>query len=260
MFAALLVTCICNAQAQDVSVQWKHDPGMVALAATYQSLYESDWTAGIDQRIGVQSNGAGIAIVDDPLNPQRKVIRATIDRSQDYSGVANGVPRAELLFPAPVRFAQQHDYLIRWSTFLPADFEFDNQQLTIMTQVHQGEWVGGPTIALAIQGSRYAISMHGGENHTDVSAGKWLCCADADRGHWVNWSLHYVPDDSAQHALTELYKDGVSIFANRDAANAYPDVQNAYLKIGLYKPDWMSKASDVSRSTVLFGPVRVSVR
>jgi hypothetical protein len=162
-----------------------------------------------------------------------------------------------LLFPAPVRFEQGRDYLIRWSTWLPADFRFDSRQLMIITQINQGKWTGAPTLALALQGERYAISGHGGVRHDKVSAGKWLCCADADRGRWVHWAIRYVPDETGQRALTELYKDGERVFAASGVPNAYPGVQDAYLKIGLYKPDWDVEPSDVATSTVLYGPLSV---
>jgi hypothetical protein len=229
-------------------------------ANAYVTLYETDWQQGVDPRIGIQANPGGIALVDDPENPARKVLRAHIDRGERYAGVANGVPRAELLFPAPVRFEQGRDYLVRWSTWLPADFSFDSRQLMIITQVNQGKWTGAPTLALALLGNRYAMSVHGGVRHDEVSAGKWLCCADGDRGRWVHWAIHYVPDETGQQALTELYKDGSRVFEARGVQNAYPAVQDAYLKLGLYKPNWDIAPTDVVTSTVLYGPLSVSRR
>ncbi|MDQ7980499.1 heparin lyase I family protein [Paraburkholderia sp. SARCC-3016] len=231
----------------------------------YTTLYEIDWQRGLDPRAGVQANPGGIELVSDPAdaarsaNAARKVLRAHIDRGERYAGIANGVPRAELLFPAPVRFQQNRDYLIRWSTWLPADFAFDSRQLMIIAQVNQGKWTGAPTLALALLGERYALSVHGGAKHDTVSAGKWLCCANADRGRWVHWAIHYVPDETGQHALTELYKDGVQVFAAHGAPNAYPGVNDAYLKLGLYKRKWDMAPSDVDTSTVLYGPLSVSI-
>jgi hypothetical protein len=181
-----------------------------------------------------------------------------MSRSEDFSKVANGVPRAELIFPEAVSFLQGPDYLLRWSTFVPEGFTFDTRQAVIITQVHQGKWTGGPTIALSLQGNRYAISERGGTNTTTVSAGKWLCCADADKGKWVNWALRYIADDSGHHASTQLWKDGRSVFASQGVANAYMGVQDAYLKMGLYKAAWSSSPSDVSDITLFFGPVSVS--
>jgi hypothetical protein len=236
-------------------------------STAYVTLYETDWQQGLDPRTGVQANPGGISLVDDPADSAgpagaahaaRKVLRAHIDRSERYVGIANGVPRAELLFPAPVRFEQKRDYLIRWSTWLPGDFAFDSRQLMIIAQVNQGKWTGAPTLALALLGNRYAISVHGGERHDKVSAGKWLCCANGDGERWVHWVIHYVPDETGRRAVTELYKDGARVFAARGAPNAYPAVNDAYLKLGLYKPKWNMTSSDVATSTVLYGPLSVS--
>ncbi|MFM0552056.1 heparin lyase I family protein [Paraburkholderia sediminicola] len=243
--------------AQDIGVTWT-DPKMTALASTYDKLFSTGWGDGIDAGIGVQANPGDIAVVDDPVVAGRKAVRVHMTQSEDFSKIANGVPRAELIFPKAVSFSQGPDYLLRWSTFIPAGFAFDSKQAVIITQIHQGEWTGGPTVALSLQGEQYAISERGGANTSTVSAGKWLCCADADKGRWVNWSLRYVADDSGHHASTQLWKDGRSVFASQGVPNAYPGVQDAYLKMGLYKSGWKSSASDVSEITLFFGPVSVS--
>ncbi|MPW20861.1 hypothetical protein GCT13_29340 [Paraburkholderia sp. CNPSo 3157] len=225
---------------------------------TYETLYARNWLDGIGSGIGVQANPGDIAVVDDPVYPGRKVLRVSISKNENFSKIANGVPRAELLFPEPVRFAQGTDYLIQWSTYIPADFAFDSKQAVIITQIHQGKWIGGPTVALALLGARYALSERGGQSTANVSAGKWLCCADKDRGRWVNWALRYVADEKGYHASTQLWKDGRSVFETQGVPNAYLGVQDAYLKMGLYKSGWNSEPSDVDRIAMLFGPVSVS--
>jgi Polysaccharide lyase len=253
----LSATMCCAANAQDLGVVWT-DPQTTALASTYDKLFSSNWDAGIDAGIGVQANPGDIAVVDDPVTPGKKAVRVRMSKTEDFSKVANGVPRAELIFPKAVSFSQGRDYLIRWSTLIPAGFRFDERQAVIVMQVHQGEHLGGPTVALALQGTRYAISERGGADTTTVSAGKWLCCADADVGKWVHWALRYVADDSGHHALTELSKNGRSVFATQGVPNAYPGVQDAYLKMGLYKSAWLTSPSDVSDITLFLGPVSVS--
>ncbi|WNC92373.1 heparin lyase I family protein [Paraburkholderia sp. FT54] len=243
--------------AQDIGLAWT-DPQMTALASTYDKVFSTEWDNGIGAGIGVQANPGDIGVVDDPVVAGRKAVRVRMTRSEDFSKIANGVPRAELIFPNAVSFSQGPDYLLRWSTFIPAGFAFDSKQAVIITQIHQGEWTGGPTVALSLQGKQYAISERGGANTSTVSAGKWLCCADADKGKWVNWSLRYLADDSDQHASTQLWKDGRSVFASQGVPNAYSGVQDAYLKMGLYKSGWNRSASDVSEITLFFGPVSVS--
>jgi hypothetical protein len=256
--AAALFGCgIAGAQTKVVS--WS-DPDTQTLASTYDSLYAVDWQDGLNAQIGVQAMPSALTVVADPIVLGRNALRASMSRGQDFSGVANGTPRAELLFPAPVAFEQGKDYLIRWSTFLPSDFIFDSQQLLIITQIHQSLTVGSPTIALGLLGTQYGISQRGGSNPTVSSGGKWLCCADADRGKWVHWTLRYVPDDTGSHSSLELYKNGTSVYAAQGAPNAYLQDQSSYLKIGLYKAAWKTQPSDVSQITMFFGPVSVSQR
>jgi Polysaccharide lyase len=246
--------------AHEMAVHWANDPATERWASTYQAVYDAQWQSTMDPRIVVQANPGDVAGVADPANSASRVLRASISRNEDFSAVANGAPRAEIMFPTPVRFAQGEDYLIRWSTYLPPSFGFDSKQLMIITQIHQTSETGSPTIALTLLGTQYFFSERGGSNPTQVSGSMSLCCADADRGRWVHWTLRYIPDDSGQHALTDLYKDGTSVFAAQGVANAYLGDQAAYLKIGLYKPNWISQPSDVDQSTVFYGPVYVAQR
>jgi len=255
---ATLVGCSV-AEAQTPGVIW-NDPTTQAWADTYQSLYVADWQDGINAEIAVQANPGDIAVVADPVVAGRKSLRVSMSRNESFTNVANGSPRAELLLPAPVSFAQGKDYLIRWSTFLPVGFAFDPEQLVIITQIHQSLAVGSPTIALTLLGTQYAISERGGQNPTNVSGGKSFCCADADTGKWVNWALRYIPDDTGAHSSVELYKNGQSVYAVEGVPNAYLNDQSSYLKIGLYKPNWVTQPSDVSQITMFFGPVYVSQR
>ncbi|WP_431762712.1 heparin lyase I family protein [Paraburkholderia sp.] len=255
---ACLVAAIAGSVAQAQTMA--PSPSLQAISASMRTIYEWDWQRGVDPRMGVQANPGDISVIDDPVRHGHKVMRATIDRGENFSHIANGVARAEVLFPAPVRFAQGGDYLIEWSTYLAPNFAFDSKQLMIITQIHQGSRKGGPAVALTLLGTRYAISEHGGAEHKNVSAAQWLCCADTDRGKWVRWALHYVPDETGKHAVAELYKNDALVFTATHAANAYPDAQDAYFKLGLYKPDWYLQPTDVSSSTVLYGAVRISQR
>jgi len=257
----VVLAVVCGSvSAQDLTVRWNNDPKTQAWADTDQTVYGADWQSGLSSQIDVQSNPGDVVVVNDPVVSGNKSLSVSISRNENFANVANGAPRAELRFPAVASFAQGKDYLVRWSTYLPPGFEFDTKQFTILTQVHQSSSTGSPPIALALLGTQYTISVRGGANTAHSSAAQTLCCADADRGRWVYWALHYVPDETGQHALTELYKDGTSVFATSGTANAYLGDQTAYLKIGLYKPNWISQPSDVTQTTVLYGPVYMSQR
>lgn len=259
LFGCIALVGCSVAGAQTPVVTWS-DPTTQIWADTYQPLYDADWQDGINAQIAVQANPGDISVVADPVVPGRNALRVSISRNENFANVANGVPRAELLLPAPVSFAQGKDYLIRWSTFLPIGFAFDTKQLVIITQIHQSFAAGSPTIALTLLGTQYAISERGGQNPTTVSGGESLCCADADTGKWVNWALRYIPDETGAHSSLELYKNGQSVYAVQGVPNAYLNDQSAYLKIGLYKSSWAVQPSDISQITMFFGPVYVSQR
>lgn len=255
------VACVsCGiADAQVPTVSWS-DPATQVWANTYPAPYVADWQDGIDKNIVVQANANDVSIVADPTDATRNVLKVSISRNESFTNVANGTPRAELLLPSPVKFAQGKDYLIRWSTYLPIGFAFDSKQLSIITQIHQTSTTGSPTLALTLLGTQYFISQRGGSNPTIVSGSKSICCADADVGKWVNWALRYIPDETGGHSSVELYKNGTSVYAVDGAPNAYLGDQSSYLKIGIYKSAWVTSPSDVSQITILYGPVYVSQR
>lgn len=220
-------------------------------------LFQSEWERGLGPGVAVQAMPAGITLTDDPSHEYSRALQASISRSENFSTVVNGAPRAELLLPPSVRFVQGHTYRIRWSTMLPSGTRFDSRQFVILTQIHQEAMSGPPTLALTLQGTHYAISQRGGVQSQKVSATRWLCCADADVGKWVHWELVYRPREAGDDAYTALRRDGEQVFEARGRPNAYAGDQGAYLKIGLYKPNWMKEATEVDRVSMLYGPVTV---
>jgi hypothetical protein len=226
----------------------------------YQTLYATSWEADDRDGLILQANPGDITFVPDPMTGAASVMQAHIELAENYSKLVNGAPRAEVLLPETVKFMQAGDYRVRWRTWLPADFKFDARQLTIIMQVHQSQASGSPTLALTLLGEKYSFSQRGGANSTAVSATTWICCANSDRGRWVDWTLRYIPDESGAHAYTELYKDGRSVFRAQHVPNAYEHDQLAYLKLGLYKPHWARDLSDVESQTVLYGPISVERR
>lgn len=221
-----------------------------------------DWRNGLSSAVSPQANPGDVEIVLDPEDSSRKVLRATITRRESYTHVANGTPRAEVLFREPATFAQGSDYLVRWSTYIPRDFEFDSKQMVIISQILPSAKEGGhgPTVALTLLGANYYISTRGGVQVQRTTAGAKLCCADGDKGKWIHWALRYIPDDSGQQSLTQLWKNGVSVFLSEHIPNAYLGDQHAYLKIGLYKAGWENEASDAEVQTLLYGPVSILKR
>jgi hypothetical protein len=248
-FFVSLIACCSSLVSADSDVSLNDNAGT--------RIAYVDWQDGLTDAISVQANPGDIAIIPDPVGASRRVLRLTIAKAESYTHVANGTPRAELLFHDPATFAQGSEYLVRWSTYIPRNFEFDGKQMLIISQIHQSAREGSPTVALTLLGESYYISTRGGPSVQKTTAGTKICCADADRGKWIHWTLRYVPDDSGQRSLTQLWKNGASEFCSAHVANSYPNDQHAYLKIGLYKSAWKKEPSDVDTQTLFYGPVSI---
>ncbi len=252
MFLVVCGTC----ESQELTVKW-NDPAMGVLASTYDSLYTIDWRGGLDSTLSLQQANVGdISVVNAPSMSGHKALRVSISKSEDFSHVANGLPRAELVFPAPVRFTQGRDYLVRWSTYIPQEYRFDSSE--IIAQIHQGPASGSPPIMLTITGGDYTFSERGSSESGQGTTFR-ICCAAMDQGKWIHWALRYVPDAEGTHASTQFWKDGTSVYASRGTPNAYPRDNASFLKMGLYIPGgW--KQADPGPIVLFYGPVSVGRR
>ena len=185
-------------------------------------------------------------------------MRVAISQSDDYAGVANGAPRAEVSLGTRVRFQTGTDYRIQWATLIPGDYVFDSRQPEGITQIHPGQARGTPPFSITLNNDRYAVEIRNGRSqaaeHRDVGS------ASADKGRWVRWVLHYVPDGGGSNAVTELFKDGRRVLESRGTPNAYMGDNGAYFKFGIYKWWWQSRPSDVTQRTLYFGDVQIGER
>ncbi|AOJ18073.1 hypothetical protein WJ11_01290 [Burkholderia cenocepacia] len=222
-------------------------------------LYVNEWQYGVSD-LGMQAaQPSDVRWVVDPVTPDKRAIRVQLRRDEDFSRVVNGAPRAEFTLPKNIVLRTGKEYLIRWRIYLPTDFEFDGRQMEIITQLHQGTRNGPPPIMLTLLGNGYEFSVRGGAD-TRHGVGLRMCCAAADRGRWVEWTMRYAPDASGRDAVTQLWKDGVHVFDGSGKPNAYPDDDKAYLKFGVYKPEWQKLPSDIERIALYFSDVRVDER
>lgn len=219
-------------------------------------LVHMDWKEGIPNEVAVESRGDGLETLKG--SDGKSAIKASILRGANYSGVANGSPRAEIQFANQFRFKQGSSYTVRWSTYIPQEFEIDEKKFIIFTQVHQGDRSGPPTLAITILGENYAISQRGGDYPQQISAGKKFCCVSDDRGKWVNWKMDYIPLDSGAGSLTKLWKDGTEIFTATGKSNTYKGDNDAYMKFGLYKPNWTEGDSSSEKVIIYFGPITIT--
>lgn len=220
----------------------------------YKLMYFEDWEEGLPANIEKQMvNSHDLKVVRTRDALFDKALRASVEKGEDFTRVANGKPRAEVVFPIPVRFKPGVDYLINWSTKIPHNFGFYSSQ--IITQIHQGQAAGSPPIMLALTQRGYVFRQGGGGGNVKQSTD--VCCASNDKGKWVRWRLHYRPDSTGRlGGITQLWKDNQLVVDTVGQINAYPNDKLAYLKLGIYMPgDW--KSLENGPVEILYGPLSV---
>lgn len=221
------------------------------LAKSYRLLYFSDWRDGISSDMERQSARNEDIVIDrlqgSEFNDQPHV---KVEKYEDVSRVANGKPRGEVVLPPEVRFQLGGDYLIRWFTYIPADYWFYSSEIT--TQIHQGPGSASPPIMLALTQRGYVFRQQGQEQGSLLEQD--VCRASADRVKWVQWTLHYRPDGSGKTSITQLWKDCGLVFNTIGQVNAYHEDNSAYFKLGIYIPGgW--KQPELGPIEVFNGPV-----
>jgi len=233
----------------------------IQLPVGYRSLYFTDFASGIDGGLMQQKpRSESLMTVVAPGNRPGKVLRASIEKGDDFSPVANGAPRAEISFGPRVRFQTGREYLIDWSTFLPGDYAFDSRQPEGITQIHQGPNLGSPPFGIALAGSRYLVELRGAEGARPAVDRNDIGDARADQGKWVGWRLRYLPDATGVNGRLELFKNGALVLDRNGRPNAYVGDNNSYFKIGIYKWWWKERPSDVTSRTLYFGDVTIAVK
>ncbi|WP_413187221.1 heparin lyase I family protein [Paraburkholderia sacchari] len=223
---------------------------------TYEQLYNSAWSQGIDPHLVVQASHDAISVVNSPVF-HGHALRVSIHRSDDFHSVANGTPRGEVAFARIFRFEPDTLYEVNWSTSIPSDYQFDSLQPELFTQVLQGPegGLGPPPFSIRFVEGRYHVEIR----NAAKAAPRVFVFGDpvADKGKVIHWRLRYKPDHSGGKAITNLFMDGVNVVRCDGCGNAYANDRDAYLKMGIYKWWWQSRPSDVSDRTLYFGNVEV---
>jgi len=217
----------------------------------------SDWGIGLNSAAErIQGPSGAIRFGADASTSGGGIASFQLIRNMEFVGVANGVPRAEIVFLKP-RFKQGETYRISWSTFLPLDYVFDFKQEEIITQIHQETpQFGSPPFAIIVSAGEYKINVLGSTNGRILRASK--SAGEVQRGSWANWDLTYTPDSSGARSITTLKLNGTSVAAFDGVSNAYQNDDSAYLKVGIYKWDWLKRPSDVDGRILYVSNVCIS--
>jgi hypothetical protein len=225
----------------------------------WQTIFQTDWRTGIDQGIAVQAPSRTSIEVVDASPAGSAALRVVIHRTDNFQSVANGSPRAEIDFAPLFLITRNAEYEISWSTILARDFKFDTQQPEILAQIHQGPNSGSPPVAILLDGERYVLEVRG--SGKAVARRYVLGEASPDLGREVRWLLRYRADHTGVDSEILLFKQGVLVArCMQGCMNAYPDDDQAYLKLGIYKWWWAERATDVTERTVFYGAVSVRKR
>lgn len=218
-------------------------------------IYRSAWNNGIDPALTIQAPRRD-SIETVPVPAFGGVaLKTSMKRTDDFTQVANGTPRTEVVFDRVARFAVGHEYEIRWSTMIPQRYRIDSQQPEIIAQVHQSARTGSPPFSLMLDNAHYRVEVRSGPGRPLESFE--FGSPENEKGKIITWLLRYRPDDSGTGARTDLYKDGVRVVHCMRCPNAYKADDSAYLKIGVYKWWWQTRPSDVSERTMYYGDVEI---
>jgi hypothetical protein len=229
----------------------------LAFSGSFESLYSIRWSDGIDKRLVIQAPSTRSLETEYDPNLCGFVMRACINKGDDFRKV-NGVPRAEVAFSNVPRFSEGKDYQVSWSMLIPEKYQFDHLQPEIVMQIHQSSNSGSPPFSLILDGSKYRLQLRGGamQSVLDITFGD----VTPDVGRMTNWMLHYKPDNSGRSAITELYRNGELMFKDSGYPNAYAGETHSYLKLGIYKWWWLTRASEVTERCLYYGNVDVRQR
>lgn len=223
---------------------------------TYEELYNSTWAQGIDPRLVIQAPRNAISVVNRAVF-QGPALQVSIDRTDDFHGVANGTPRGEIAFAQIFQFEPDTLYEINWSTSLPLGYQFDFLQPELFTQILQGPdgGLGPPPFSIRFVDGRYQVEIR---SAAKVAPRVFVFGDPAEgEGKVVHWRLRYRPDHTGTSAVTDLFMNGANVVHCDGCGNAYANDRGAYLKMGIYKWWWQSRPSDVSVRTLYFGNVVV---
>lgn len=165
--------------------------------------------------------------------------------------------RAEINLGAESTGLEEHWYGV--DIYLPnengEDYAIDPNSYEIITQWHNvpdtdlGEgWTVVP-LALCTKNGNYEIHRAWDENPVSTTYGMQqssqtsihnLGTYSSDLGKWVRWVYHVKWGWLFEHnTILEVYKDGIKVLDCNGLPNMTNDEIGVYLKVGIYKVDWI---------------------
>lgn len=122
----------------------------------------------------------------------------------------------------------------------------------------KGKTWGPPPISLRIDGGRWKVAVV--DSGDPTAPRKMNDLGDYTTETWTEWVFHvkFSSKISNDDGLLEIWKSGVKVYT-KTGQNYFEDKRGSYLKLGIYKPDWLmgNSKSKVNKRVLYYGDVKI---
>ncbi|MGY1847452.1 heparin lyase I family protein [Blastococcus sp. SYSU DS1021] len=149
-----------------------------------------------------------------------------------------------------------------WSTFFPADFDWDERgQFLIYTQWHQTVNSGNPNVHFwSDVNENLMVDVRGGTGGRTAGDAQYVRTFNLgtiDKGAWNDHTVRFIWSPDPAKGLIEVWHQGEKVLSER-VANLY-EGQSVYIKQGIYSAAGTYRTHYLQHSPIGFGPTRESV-
>ena len=238
-----------SAKLQNVNV----NPNLpFSISPVMDAFWNADWEVQtLKDRAFIVSNPSY-----DITNHSPSVLKLNINYTDDFTGLANGKPRAELQ-RRNFYFEYGKEYSYSFKNYIDSNFVFDlpgASNANILTQIKQTGAGGGgsPPRCLGHNGNQYYVDNYiylpGGSQFSRTLFGD----ASLDRDKWVKWKIEFKVDSlsGTGHGYYKVFKDDVLVYSDSERTWAYTINPEFYMKVGVYKYDWHNYYSLQNQITI----------
>lgn len=222
----------------------------------YTELVKTDFSDSSVMLWKIQANPEDVTVTTNPTNSSKNVLKVHMNINEDFSHVANGSPRAEIV---TTKFFLENDseYLIEFKTYLPDDFRLETSESNphCFFQVHQNISTGSPQLLLGIDRNEYQMTSDSAVSfleHKKVI--KYFGNVKKDLGKWVKWTIFYTPS-FGENGKVIILKNNRTVL-NYKGVCAYNNTAG-YLKFGIYKWNWQKTPTTVTDMTTYFSNINI---
>jgi hypothetical protein len=214
----------------------------------YSNFFKKEWTQE-------RPNDNAIKKSNEVLSNGQSTLRFEINKDDI---VVHKGKRAEIAGKVERLDGQEKWYKLR--VYLPKEYVVDPSaeivaQWYAIPYLPKGKTWGPPPISLRIDGGHWKIAVVDSKDPT--APRKMIDLGDYATGIWTEWVFH-VKFSSNDDGLLEIWKSGVKALT-KTGQNYFEDKRGSYLKLGIYKPDWLmgKSKSKISKRVLYYGDVKV---